>query len=459
MANRRRSRGVGHGLTFDLAAAFEQAGLSMSTRRRGKRRPPIQVSNFSAIPSKVSNGGVSFTGALARPRWTREECVKRNESSGKRVIKADYVFGVPTVTFSTKLPRADVPDDLRLLVSFQPKEVTEKFPVLRQELTLENYEWKFKLLLWIEEIEREIEFRQYDQEGTILARTSSDYFALPVPGLADGRPSLMVSDRVHLERDDEDVIYEGIIQAIERDQVLVSFARQFSDQCRGKSYGVKFFESRGAIRAYHWALSEVQELPSSVLFPTNGIESNDPWLDVTVDTIRFNSNLNSRQKSAVANLLRSECRPSPYVLFGPPGTGKTVTLVECILQVFQKIAHSKILVCGVSNACADTMALKLIESGLITREMMVRIFARSRAEKIPENLKRFSTVFGDDVDFTKWLIIESSYQRVQALERLLLQQKMKVSYSLILSLMKLLKLWNPNAFWLFTYLHSAGVVP
>ena len=70
----------------------------------------------------------------------------------------------------------------------------------------------------------------------------------------------------------------------------------------------------------------------SVSVPDQSVSAPDQLVSVQ-DHQFFNPVLNSRQKSAISRILGAQCRPAPYVLFGPPGTGKTVTLVEAILQV------------------------------------------------------------------------------------------------------------------------------
>jgi len=49
----------------------------------------------------------------------------------------------------------------------------------------------------------------------------------------------------------------------------------------------------------------------------------------------FNKDLenNPEQKAAVQHILSGTSKPAPYLIFGPPGTGKTVTVVEAIKQV------------------------------------------------------------------------------------------------------------------------------
>ena len=50
--------------------------------------------------------------------------------------------------------------------------------------------------------------------------------------------------------------------------------------------------------------------------------------------------LNEEQMHAVATMCRCARGRKPLALFGPPGTGKTVTLVEMALQVRENPANS-----------------------------------------------------------------------------------------------------------------------
>ncbi|KAM3610001.1 uncharacterized protein V6R79_023715 [Siganus canaliculatus] len=111
----------------------------------------------------------------------------------------------------------------------------------------------------------------------------------------------------------------------------------------------------------------------------------------------FNPDLNPPQKEAVKRILAGECRPSPYVLFGPPGTGKTITLVEAILQVYHFLPGSRVLVCTPSNSAADLICIRLHHSGFLHAAGLARMNAVSRHEEsVPEVLRQYAKA-GEDI--------------------------------------------------------------
>lgn len=69
--------------------------------------------------------------------------------------------------------------------------------------------------------------------------------------------------------------------------------------------------------------------------------------------------LNPSQQAALKKVLESE---DVAIIHGPPGTGKTTTLVEAIRQTIKE--ERQVLVCAPSNAAVDLLVDKLSEQGL-----------------------------------------------------------------------------------------------
>ncbi|XP_062211739.1 uncharacterized protein LOC133912829 isoform X2 [Phragmites australis] len=68
----------------------------------------------------------------------------------------------------------------------------------------------------------------------------------------------------------------------------------------------------------------------------------------------FNKNLDDSQKDAISKALGSR---DVFLLHGPPGTGKTTTIIEIILQEVKR--GSKILACAASNIAVDNIVERL----------------------------------------------------------------------------------------------------
>lgn len=65
-----------------------------------------------------------------------------------------------------------------------------------------------------------------------------------------------------------------------------------------------------------------------------------------------------------------------FVVFGPPGTGKTFTIVEAIFQLLRTNSQARILACAPSKSAADLIAERL--SAGFNPDQLFRLVVPSR---------------------------------------------------------------------------------
>lgn len=79
---------------------------------------------------------------------------------------------------------------------------------------------------------------------------------------------------------------------------------------------------------------------------------------LSFSTIRFPW-LNSSQENAINKILRAK---DVSIVHGPPGTGKTTTLVEAIYETLRR--ESQVMVCAQSNMAVDWISEQLVDRGV-----------------------------------------------------------------------------------------------
>ncbi|KAG7167878.1 helicase mov-10-B.2-like [Homarus americanus] len=156
-----------------------------------------------------------------------------------------------------------------------------------------NYVDWFETMLWIEEMQMELDIRYYSiPEAQLRAVSPLIYSAascveLEVLGLSENRPSILRGDNVYVTHlGKRKPVYAGCVHKV-----------------------------------------------------------NDKSIYLAFDPSPYNRKLenNKEQMLAVCNIVSGTSKPAPYIVFGPPGTGKTVTIVEAIKQVYKLQPNSRVL--------------------------------------------------------------------------------------------------------------------
>ncbi|XP_036198908.1 helicase MOV-10 isoform X2 [Myotis myotis] len=277
-----------------------------------------------------------------------------------------------------------------------PKEIAEIKAQLETSLKCRNYQRKFQLLLHLEELQMEHDIRHYDLESVPMNLDSVSQnpklLMLEVPGVAESRPSVLRGDHLFAvlcsEAQQKDPItYKGFVHRVELDCVKLSFSPSLLDRfVDGLTFKVSFTFNRQPLRVQHRALELTgRHLLWPTLFPeaSRGI----PRLpsDVTFKLYDRSLESNPEQFQAMKHIVMGTTRPAPYIIFGPPGTGKTVTLVEAIKQVVKHLPNAHVLACAPSNSGADLLCQRLRTH---LPSSIYRLLAPSRdIRMVPEDIK------------------------------------------------------------------------
>lgn len=113
-------------------------------------------------------------------------------------------------------------------------------------------------------------------------------------------------------------------------------------------------------------LFEFEETPSNHIVQLLLNLSSFTPQPIAEDVTFFNKGLNQSQMDAIKFTLSNDIS----IIHGPPGTGKTYTLIELILQLV-KNKKQRVLVCGPSNISVDTILERL--SKHLSGDLLLRI--------------------------------------------------------------------------------------
>ncbi|CAI2381697.1 unnamed protein product [Moneuplotes crassus] len=258
---------------------------------------------------------------------------------------------------------------------------------------------KLKELL---DMEREAEIEEFDQLFKTLSRRDLEQRGLCISNLSMGEitaglygkvliPFEYINYKQHKKVDEQthklsngDIVtvtdantrpsstseLRGIVYRVTEKAVIVSF-NEFDDALNELSEpltlcllpnDITYLRCKQAVKKLTEyvesdSLENVRNILCGYSEPSKELNEFPEELARKVEDNWFNENLNSIQKEAVIHSLKSK---ELAIIHGPPGTGKTTTLVEFIKKACMDL-NAKVLCCAPSNIAVDNIAEKLIQ--------------------------------------------------------------------------------------------------
>lgn len=206
----------------------------------------------------------------------------------------------------------------------------------------------------------------FDLTGAAITAERRDrgtwLYRIDCEGLAEKRPSVLPGDTVAARRIEtpQEGWHRGFVHFVNMDHVLVSFGDTFNSE---GSFTVEFHASEtafyhqfNALRLTQTVLTEDEKLLVSDAKPND-----DPELLRILDVT--SRRLNDEQQECVSRVVCARRIPnsiSLLLIHGPPGTGKSTTVVAALHGLLQiRSRRVRALVCTPTNESANLICEKL----------------------------------------------------------------------------------------------------
>jgi len=191
---------------------------------------------------------------------------------------------------------------------------------------------------------------------------------------------------IQLICDNEDPV-KGLLLYLDGNKGEVRlFAPDFPDWIEDRGVGIQLVPDQ---RTNTMMLKSLKLIPDSKklsqLFQSiHSKQSNEP-MEKQLSTISFNNHqLNDSQKNAVENGLIDQ---QITIVHGPPGTGKTTTLVELVQQLVAR--DKRVLISAPSNTAIDHIGLQLASSK-INQQAKIDFLRVGNNTKVDERLQGYT---------------------------------------------------------------------
>lgn len=159
-------------------------------------------------------------------------------------------------------------------------------------------------------------------------------------------------------------VVSGVVTRVRRNKLLLATTKEALPDwvLDGSTLGVDLTFDEVSYREMNQALSAVMAAHGNrlaelrdVLLGAQAARFREPQ----ADDLFYPSALNDSQLAAVRHVVTAQ---DVAIIHGPPGTGKTTTLVQAILETIRR--ERRVLVCAPSNTAVDLLTEKLAERGV-----------------------------------------------------------------------------------------------